>query len=120
MVSGQRTSTFGDDVGMWHLVFVGSFAEDVDNVIDIFLHGIVHRTLGVGGTCAIIVHSEASSAVYKFDVESHLAELHVVLCHFAECSTDETDFGNLTPDVEVNELQTIFQTFLFQTRQSCK
>ena len=117
VVSRQRATTFGDDVRMRHLVFVGSFSEDVDNIVDIFLHGIVHRTLRVGRACAIIVHPKTTAAVHEVDVEAHLAELHIILCHLAKGSTDQADFRNLTTDVEVDKLQAIFQSLLFQTGQ---
>ena len=45
MVSSQRASAFGDEVGVGKTIAVGSFHESIDTVVDVFLNAVVHGTL---------------------------------------------------------------------------
>ena len=79
MMSRQRTSTFGNEVGMRNVILIGRINEGVYAVVDIFLNGIVDGTLGIAGARTVVVHSKATTTVDELDVESHGMELHVEL-----------------------------------------
>ena len=57
VVRRKRSATLSDKVRMRNLVFVGSLYKGINTVVYIFLNRIVDRTLTVGGTCTVIVHS---------------------------------------------------------------
>ena len=120
VVSRERASALSDDVGMRNIVLIGRLDQGVNNVVDVFLYTIVDRTFRVGRARAVIVHAQSATTIDKFDVEAHFAQLHIVLCHLAQRNADETDFGNLTTDVEVNEPKAIAQALLFEQCQGLK
>ena len=105
---------------MRNTVLISRFDQGVNNVVDVFLHTVIDRAFRIGRARAVIVHSQSATTIDKFDVEAHFAQLHIVLCHLAQRNADETDFGNLTTDVEVNEPKAIAQALLFEQCQSLK
>ena len=114
VVGGEGTSALGDDVGVRNVVLVGCLDERVNDVVDVFLHTVVDGAFGVGRTGAVVVDTETTAAVDELNIETHLAELHIVLCHFAQGDADESDFGDLAADVEVNEAEAVAESFLLE------
>ena len=114
VVSCKRTSALGDDVGVRNVVLIGCLDEGVDNVVDVFLHTVVDRTFRVGRTRAVVVDPETATAVDELDIETHFAELDIILCHLAQGDADESDFGDLAADVEVNEAEAVAESLLFE------
>ena len=118
MVCGEGASALGDDVGVGYSVFVRRLGKGVDDVVDILLYAVVDRRFGVAAACPVIVHAQSASAVDEFDAEVHFPQLHIVLCHFAQCDADGTDFGDLAADVEVYEFEAVAESEVFELVES--
>ena len=99
---------------MRNVVLIGCLDEGVDYVVDVFLHTVVDRTFRVGRTRAVVVDPKTATAVDELNIEAHFAELHIVLCHLAEGDADESDFGDLAADMEVNEAEAVAESLLFE------
>ena len=110
VVGRQGASAFGDEVRVGNVVFVGSVGKGIDAVVDVFLYGIVHRTLGVARPRAVIVHTQSATAIHELNIKAHAMELHVELCGFAECRRDSANLRNLRTDMEMDKFQTVAHT----------
>ena len=118
MVGRQGAAAFGDDVGMWYATLVGGVDEGIDAVVDIFLNGIVDGAFRIAGARAVVVYAETAAAIDKLDVEAHSMELHIELGGFTQGGGDAANFGDLRPDVEVDELETIVKPHLIEQTES--
>ena len=118
VVRGERPTALGDDVGMVYAVLVCRIDERIYTVVDIFLNGIIDRTLAAGRPCAVIVHPETASAVHEVDVVAHLMQLHIELCSLAQSRLNVPYLGYLTAYVEVYEPQRVVQVLLVENRES--
>ena len=114
VVCSQRTSTFGNNIGVGNVVFICCFHERVNAVVDILLNGVVYRTFRVAGTRTIIVYTETTTTVHKLHVEPHSVELHIELCRFAKGGRDTANLCNLRTNVEVHQLKAFAHAHLVE------
>ena len=117
VVSRQAASRLGDDVRMGESMLISCIDEGGDHVVDILLNGVVDRAFAVAGAGAIVVHTHAATGVDELDVEAHLMQLDIELRSLAQGVLDAAYLGNLTADVEVNQLQAILQVLLVEEVQ---
>ena len=112
MVSRQRTSTFCNDIRMRNTVLIAGIYQDGNRVVHILLNGIVHTTFAGRRTCTVIIHTQTTADIDKLHLESQLMKLHIKLRSLTQSRLDTTYLGNLTADMEMNQLQAILQIFL--------
>ena len=117
VVSRERASALGDDVWMWQSVLVGRIHELIHAVVHILLDAVVHRAFAARRARAVVVHPQSASAVNEFHVISHLVQLNIELCRFAQGSLYATYFGNLTTNVEVDESERVVESLLVENLQ---
>ena len=114
VVCGERAAALGDDVGVRQAVLVGRVDYLVHDVVDILLHRVVDAALAAGRAGAVVVDAKAAARIDEVDRKSHLVQLYVELRRLAYGCLDVAYVGDLTADVEVYELQTVGQTYLFE------
>ena len=114
MVGRERTSAFGNQVGVRQVIFVGRFHECIDAVVHIFLDGVVHGTLAVARTGAVVVHAQPAAAVHELHVVAHVVELDIELRGLPQGGLYAAYLGDLAADVEVDEFQAVFQSAGFE------
>ena len=114
VVGCQRASALGDDVGVWQVVLVGCLYEGVDTVVDVFLDGVVDGALAGGRARAVVVDTEAATAVDKLDVDAHLMQLDIELRGLAEGCLNAAYLRYLRSDVEMDELEAVEHLLLLQ------
>ena len=114
MVCGQASTAFGDDIGVLYAIFVRSINKRIHAIVDIFLYGIVDRTLAVWGACSVIIHAQTTATIHKSHIITHLVEVDIELSCFAKRCLNAADFGDLATNVEVNELQTIVHSHIVE------
>ncbi len=114
VVRAERASAFGDDVGVGYAVLVGGIDECVDAVVHILLYGVVHRALARRRPCAVVVHSQSSSAVNEVDVVAHPVQLYVEVGGLAQGGLYAAYLGYLRTYVEMYEPHAVVQSFLVE------
>ena len=117
MVSRQRTSTLGDDVGMRNLIGIGSLHKRIHAVVHILLNGIIHRTLAVARTAAVIIHTQSTATIHKLHAIAHLMQLHIEHARLAQRILNAAYLRDLATDVEMDEFQALLHAILLNILQ---
>src|SRR5947209_6784677 len=76
MVRDHCATALADDVRMADLLGVADISHIINDVVGVFLEGVIGRTVE-GGAAAIIVHAQAAADIYEFDLETHLVKLGI-------------------------------------------
>ena len=79
MMCRQCTSTLRYDIRVWDAIFIAHVHQSRNRVVYIFLNGIIHATFTIRRTGSVIIHSQSTTNIDKFDVESHRMQLHIEL-----------------------------------------
>ena len=117
MVRRQGTTALCDDIGMRYIILIGSLCKRINTVVHILLNAVVHTALAVTTSGTVIVDTQTTATVYKFYIEAHLMQLHIILGHLAKGGADTTNLVYLATDMEVNQLQAVTQAHLIQHLQ---
>ena len=107
VVGSERAPALGDDARVRDAVFVRRFSQCIDAVVDILLYAVVHTALAVTASRTVVIDTESASAIYKFDVEAHCAQLYIILCYLAQGGADASDLVYLRAYMEVDELEAV-------------
>ena len=111
MMGSQCTSAFRNNIGMGNIILITGIYQSGNRVIHIFLNGIIDATFAAGRACSIVIHSQATTDINKFHLESHRVKLHIELRCFAQSCLNATNLCNLASDMKMYQFQTIFHSF---------
>ena len=112
MVRGDGPSALRDYGGAGHIFILADLLDGVDHVIGVFSERIVGAG-GRGRVGAVIVHRKAATYIEVLDI-GHLARLGIDPGRFVHGILDGSDIRDLRADVEVDHLQAVCDTSLFQ------
>ena len=97
---------------MGNFVLVGCLYKSIDAVIDILLDAVVDAALTIAASCSVVIDAQPAATIDELDVEAHGMQLHIILCGFAESSTDAAYLVDLAADMEMNKAQAITESKL--------
>jgi hypothetical protein len=113
MVGDDSAAAFANDGGVGYAFGVADFGGIVDDVVGVFLEGVISGAIE-GGAASIVIDGEATADVEELDGEAHFMEFGVESGGFEDGFFDCEDFGDLGADVEVEEFEAVGEVFLFQ------
>ena len=106
MVRDHPAPGFGDDVGVRDARAVAGFLNRRDDVVRVFLHGVVLRAVEVG-LRAVVVDAEAAADVEQARPRAQLVQAHEDARGLAQRVLVRADRGDLRADVEVQQLEAV-------------
>ena len=106
-------AAFRDDRRMRHLRFIADRLHVVDDVVGVFLQGVVDARLEVG-LRAVVVDAEAAADVDELQPRARLDQFHVDARRFVQRALDDADVGDLAAEVEVEQLEAVFHAAALQ------
>ena len=96
--------------GMRHLLGVANVGDVIDDVVGVFLEGVVGRAVE-GRAAAVVIHAQAAAHIEILDVETHLVKLGVKARRFLHRLLDRQNVRHLRADVEMEQLETMREIF---------
>ena len=106
VVRDDRAAALGDDGRVFHAGVVADRLDVVDDVVGVFLERVVHARLEVG-LRAVVVHAKTATDVDVFEAGAFLRQLGVDPGGLVQRALDDADVGDLTAEVEVEELEAV-------------
>ncbi len=106
-------ATLADDVRVRHFLGVADIGDVINDVVGIFLEGVVGGAVE-GGPAAIVIHAQTAADVEVFDVKPHLVELGVKPRSFLDGFLDNENVRHLRADMEMQQLEAVGEAFCFE------
>ena len=100
MRSGDHAAVLSEHDRLAHVLTLAHLLDRVDDVVGVFLHGVVDARLR-GGTRAVIVDAQSPTDIEVVEVRAELAQLGVRPRRFLDRVFDPLDVGHLRADVKV-------------------
>ena len=113
MMRDDRASALAHDRRMRDTFGIADVHDVPDDVVGVFLERIIGRAVEIAAR-AVVIDPEAAADVEVTELVPELAELGVIARRFAHGAFDRRNVRHLRADVEMNELETMRQTGLFQ------
>ena len=113
VVGDDGAAALTDDGGVGDVLGVADIGHVVDDVVGVFLEGVVHGRLEVR-LRAVVVHAQTAADVHELQPGALLGELAVDARGLVERALDDADVRDLAAEVEVEQLETVFHAALLQ------
>ena len=113
MVCDNGAPAFAHDRRMRHAFGIAHVGDVPNNVIRIFLKGIIRRTVEIAAR-SVVVDPESAADIEITEIVSEFCEFGVVACGFAHRAFDRGNVGHLRADVKMNELEAMRESSGFQ------
>ena len=113
MVRNNGATALADDPRVRHVLGVADIANVIDDVIGVFLKGVVGRAVE-GRSAAIVIDTQTAADVHVFNREAHLVELGVKTGGFLHGAFDNKDVRHLRADVKMKELEAVAEVLGFE------
>jgi len=110
MMSNDSSAAFADDIGVGDVFALADIREVIDDVVGIFLEGIIGGAFEVGAA-AIVVDSESAADIEVMEGEPHFVKFGVEAGGFLDGFFDGEDIGDLGADMEMEELECLGEVF---------
>ena len=116
MIGGDGAAAFGDDGGVRHVAFVAHALRVIDDVVGVFLEGIVDAGFEIG-LRAIVIDAKAAAHVEVLEARAGAIQVHVNAHRFVDGSLDLADVCDLAAEMEVEQVEAIGHAEILQLLQ---
>ena len=109
----NRAPAFAHDRRMRDAFGIAHVHDVPDNVVGVFLERIIRRAVEIAAR-SIVIDAKTAADVEITELVSELAKLCVIARRFAHRALDRRNVRHLRSDMEMNELEAMRQTGVFQ------
>src|SRR3989441_1129509 len=113
VVRHEGAAAFADDVRVGHFLRVANVADVINDVIGVFLQGVIGRAVE-RGPAAVVIDTEAAADVDVFDGETHFVKLAVETGGLLDGLFDGENVRHLRTDVKMDQLEAVREVFRFE------
>src|ERR1043166_986011 len=105
----DRAPALADDVGMFHLLGVADVRDVIDDVVRVFLEGVIRRAV-VSRPASVVIHAQPAAHVNVLNRKTHLAQLRVKPRGLLHGALHDQNVRHLRADVEMQQLEAMRQS----------
>src|SRR4051812_34538551 len=95
---------------MRHFLGVTDIGNVIDDIVGVFLEGVIGRTIE-GGPAAVVIDTQTTPHIEEFDLEAHFKELGVKAGGFLDGAFNNENIRHLRADVKVKQLKAVAKIF---------
>ena len=106
-------AAFADDVRMRHFLRVANVGDVINDVVRVFLQGVIRRAVKIRAA-AVVIHAQPAAHVHEFDRKTHLVQLRVKTRRLLHRFFHRQNVRHLRADVKMQQLQTMAEIFRLQ------
>ena len=113
MVRHDRAPAFTHDRRMRHAFRVAHVHDVPDDIVGVFLEGVVRRAIEARAR-AVVIHAQSAAHIQITQFVAEFGELRVIARRFPHRALDRGNIRHLRADMEVDQLEAMGQPFGFQ------
>src|SRR5208283_129893 len=108
VIGGDGAAALGDDGRVRDLALIADVLDVIDDVVGVLLERVVDAGFEIG-LRAVVIDAQAAADVEEFEAAAALLEIDVDAGGFDDRGLDVADVGDLTAEMEVQQLEAILQ-----------
>ena len=116
VIGGDGAPALGDDGGVRHVDFVAHALHVIDDVVGVFLQGVVHARFEIR-LRAVVIDAQAAAHIQIVQAGAGARQVHVHAHGFVHRALDLADVGDLAAQMEVEQVQAIGHACVLQLLQ---